>query len=103
MPKRADDDTPRRIGGGIGSTGVDGTEGWIGGGVADDVKARHSLLTTLSHFDLENKNGLFVHQFIQAAQRLCCTMDENFAKLFFDRFGTDGVLDYKMMVNEMYA
>jgi Ca2+-binding EF-hand superfamily protein len=72
-------------------------------GVADDVKAQHALLQTLSHFDLENKNGLFVNQFIQAAQRLCCPMDEEFASLFFDKFGTDGVLDFNRMVKEMYA
>ncbi|GMI22260.1 hypothetical protein TeGR_g10050, partial [Tetraparma gracilis] len=72
-------------------------------GCHDDVKAKHVLLNVLRHFDLENKGGLTIPQFRQATQRLTCTLNDEFAQLFFDKFATDGVLDYKLMADDMYA
>ena len=72
-------------------------------GAADEVKAKHVLLKTLRHFDLENKGGLSEQQFVKAAQRLCCSMDGSFAELFFQRFaGADGVLDCEAMADGLY-
>jgi len=72
-------------------------------GVADDFKARNELLKTLRHCDLENKGGLFMPQFLKAAQRLCCSMDEEYGAIFMKKYGEEGVLDYKRMADDMYG
>ncbi|GMH61726.1 hypothetical protein TL16_g03321 [Triparma laevis f. inornata] len=71
-------------------------------GVTDKVKQKQLMMLTLRHFDLENKGSLFVPQFMQATHRMSCSMSEEIAQLFFDKFAVEGKLDYYVMTEALY-
>mmetsp|Transcript_25259 Transcript_25259/g.47463 ORF Transcript_25259/g.47463 Transcript_25259/m.47463 type:complete len:299 (+) Transcript_25259:66-962(+) len=72
-------------------------------GVTDEVKQKQLMRTTLQHFDLENKGSLFMPQFMQATHRMSCSMSEEIAQLFFDKFAVEGKLDYYVMTEALYS
>jgi Ca2+-binding EF-hand superfamily protein len=72
-------------------------------GVTDPVKQEQYMRTTLQHFDLENDGTLTMEQFLKAAHRMSCTMDEEIGQLFFDKFAAEGGgLDYVMMARALF-
>mmetsp|Transcript_20254 Transcript_20254/g.42438 ORF Transcript_20254/g.42438 Transcript_20254/m.42438 type:complete len:305 (-) Transcript_20254:43-957(-) len=72
-------------------------------GVTDKVKQEQYMRTTLQHFDLENKGALTMEQFLKAAHRMSCSMDENIGQLFFDKFQNEnGHLDYYLMAKTLF-
>jgi len=72
-------------------------------GVTDKVKQEQYMRTTLQHFDLENKGSLTMEQFLKAAHRMSCSMDENIGQLFFDKFqNEEELLDYYKMAEALF-
>ena len=72
-------------------------------GPTDPVKQEHYMRSTLQHFDLENSGTLTVEQFLKAAHRMSCTLNEGIAGLFFEKFGAgNGELDYERMARELF-
>jgi hypothetical protein len=73
------------------------------GGDKDPVKCLRYLQDQLGHYDIRTTGKVDVEQFLRGVKRMNCSMSREGAMLFFDRFGVDGLIDYKAMCAELYT